>query len=121
PPGQRLGGDLALGQARGRRADLWGRDDDACRGSPQLGRLLEIAGSAKVPVALAVIPALLAQSLVDCVASAPEVTILQHGYAHRNHAPPGERNWELGTHRPVEEVVAELRNGRSDLPGRFGE
>jgi hypothetical protein len=45
---------------------------------------------------------------------------LQHGYAHRNHAPAGERNWELGDHRPVEAVVAELETGRTELGRRFG-
>jgi hypothetical protein len=48
------------------------------------------------------------------------VTTLQHGYAHRNHAPPGERNWELGSHRPVDDVVAELKSGQSELARRFG-
>ena len=48
------------------------------------------------------------------------MTVLQHGYAHRNHAPAGERNWELGDHRPVEAVVAELETGRTELGRRFG-
>jgi len=99
---------------------LWCRDDDACRDSPALRRLLEISAKTNVPVALAVIPALTEQSLVDCVQAAPAATILQHGYAHRNHAPPGERNWELGAHRPVDDVVAELETGRSELARRFG-
>lgn len=69
---------------------------------------------------MATIPALLEESLVDRLRQAPAVTILQHGYAHRNHARPGERNWELGDHRPVETVVGELENGRAELARRFG-
>jgi hypothetical protein len=68
---------------------LWCRDDDACRDSPALRRLLEIAATANIPVALAVIPALIEDSLVDCVENASAATVLQHGYAHRNHAPAG--------------------------------
>jgi peptidoglycan/xylan/chitin deacetylase (PgdA/CDA1 family) len=116
---QALDDELDLWRASGRRADLWWRDDDACRDSPALARLLEVAATTKVPVALAVIPAFVEKSLVDRLQSAPEATILQHGYAHRNHAAPGERNWELGAHRPIEEVIAELRKGRSELDQRF--
>jgi hypothetical protein len=115
-----LDDELDLGQGNGKRADLWWRDDDACRDSPALQRLLGLATTANVPVALAAIPALTEQSLVDCVQEAPAATILQHGYAHRNHAPEGERNWELGHHRPADEVVAELRKGRSELARQFG-
>jgi hypothetical protein len=117
---QALDGELDLWRASGRRAELWWRDDDACRDTPALHRLLEIATATNVPVALAAIPALLDQSLVDCVRQAPTVTVLQHGYAHRNHAPTGERNWELGHHRPIEAVVAELQSGRTELVRRFG-
>jgi hypothetical protein len=117
---QALDDELDLWRESGGRAELWCRDDDACRDSPALRRLLEVAANAEIPVALAVIPALIEQSLVDSVEKAPRVTILQHGYAHRNHAPPGERNWELGGHRPVDEVVAELKAGRNELARRFG-
>jgi peptidoglycan/xylan/chitin deacetylase (PgdA/CDA1 family) len=117
---QRLDDELDAWDAAGRRADLWCRDDDACRDSAALQRLLEITGHASVPVALAVIPALTESSLIDRLERAPNATILQHGYAHRNHAPPGARNWELGAHRPVVEVIAELEKGRSDLARNFG-
>jgi len=117
---QRLEDELDAWRGAGRRADLWCRDDDACRDSSALGRLLEIANGAHVPVALAVIPALMEETLADRLAEAPLATIVQHGYAHKNHAPPGARNWELGAHRPVGEVIAELEEGRSVLAQRFG-
>jgi peptidoglycan/xylan/chitin deacetylase (PgdA/CDA1 family) len=99
---------------------LWCRDDDACPDSPALRRLLEFAAKTNMPVALAVIPALAEQSLVESLETAPAATILQHGYAHRNYAPPGERNWELGSHRPIDDIVAELEKGRIELARRFG-
>ena len=116
---QHLDDELDAWQAAGRRADLWCRDDDACRDSPALGRLLEIANGAHVPIALAVIPALMEESLAARLANAPLATIVQHGYAHKNHAPPGARNWELGAHRPLEQVIDELEEGRSALLQRF--
>jgi hypothetical protein len=117
---QRLDAEFDAWRSDGRRAELWCRDDDACRDSPAIDRLLEISGEAEVPVALAVIPALTEPSLVDRVAQARFATVVQHGYAHRNHAPPGARNWELGSHRPVAQSVAELATGRAGLERNFG-
>jgi hypothetical protein len=117
---QRLERELDAWRDAGRTADLWWRDDDACRDSPALTRLLAIAGTTRVPVALAAIPALIESSLVDAIANAETVTVVQHGYAHRNYAPPGARNWELGSHRPLAQTVAELARGRVGLEQRFG-
>jgi hypothetical protein len=116
----RLAAEIDLWRGAGRKADLWWRDDDACRDGPALQRLLDVAQDARVPVALAVVPAHLEDSLVAAVAKADMATALQHGYAHRNHAPPGARNWELGAHRPVEVVMGELEAGRGVLGRSFG-
>ena len=118
---QKLDDELDAWRADGRRVTLWCRDDDACRDSPALRRLLEIAHLAAVPVALAVIPAALERNLVDAVARSGIATVVQHGYAHRNHAPPGSRNWELGSHRPVSVTLAELEQGLGTLRSSFGE
>lgn len=105
----------------GQRATLWCRDDDACRDTPALQRLLGCARAAQVPVALAVIPAALEPSLVAAVRAADVATVVQHGYAHRNHAPAEGRPWELGAHRPVGAIVDELGQGRAILARAFGE
>jgi hypothetical protein len=118
---QKLDDELDRWRAAGRRATLWCRDDDACRASPALRRLLEIANTASVPVALAVIPAALQRDLVETVSRSAIATVVQHGYAHRNHAPPGVRNWELGSHRPVSVTIAELEQGLGTLRQSFGE
>jgi len=104
----------------GRRATLWWRDDDASRDSPALQRLFAIASAHEVPVALATIPASLAALLVEAVAAVPWVTVVQHGYAHSNHAPPGERSCELGAHRGTGTTVAELADGHGRLARAFG-
>jgi len=115
----RLDVELDAWRAEGRDADLWWRDDDASRDSPQLCRLVAIARETNTPVALAVIPALAEPSLADAVANAEVVTVVQHGYAHRNHAPAGARNWELGNHRPLHQSIAEIEEGRESLERRF--
>jgi len=117
----RLDRELAAWGAAGRRATLWLRDDDACRDSTELQRLLDIACSCDAPVALAVIPAGLEPSLVAAVARCDRASVLQHGYAHRNHAPAGARSCELGGHRSVAATLAELVVGFDGLEGAFGE
>ena len=46
--------------------------------------------------------------------------LLQHGYAHTNHAPPGDKKIELGPHRPAMFVLGELGTGRLALERLFG-
>jgi peptidoglycan/xylan/chitin deacetylase (PgdA/CDA1 family) len=104
-----------------RLATFWLRDDDACRDSPALQRLLAIAAANDVPVAVAAIPALAEASLGEAVARCPGVTLLQHGYAHRNHASPGERGAELGDARSVGDRLDELARGREYLARAFGD
>ena len=118
---RRLDEELDAWSACGRQAMLWWRDDDACRDSAALTRLIDIAQAAGVPVALAAIPAVLEPSLIAAVARASVATVVQHGYAHFNHAPPGARSWELGAHRPVALTLAELAVGFGDLQRSFGE
>jgi hypothetical protein len=48
------------------------------------------------------------------------VSVLQHGYAHQNHAPAGEKKSELGGHRPAEFMIADLAMGQEILRRRFG-
>jgi hypothetical protein len=116
----RLDDELARWADVGRVATLWWRDDDAVAMTRALAPLLELARAHEVPVALAVVPALLEGSLVATVAPAPQCSIVQHGYAHRNHAPAGAKPRELGVERPLEVVVAELGSGRDRLRTAFG-
>ncbi len=116
-----LDAELARWRSGGRCATFWCRDDDASRDSLSLQRLLEIAESARLPIALAAIPATLERSLVTALAQSSFATVIQHGYAHRNHAPPMERKMELGAHRATEETIRELGRGSDILKGSFGE
>ena len=103
----------------GQRATLWWRDDDAEEPTPALERLLQVAGDADAPLALAVIPAGATRALADLLDDS-EVAVLQHGYAHQNHAPPGAKKEELGRHRPFPHILGELATGHQRLDELFG-
>ncbi|MBB4305074.1 peptidoglycan/xylan/chitin deacetylase (PgdA/CDA1 family) [Rhodobium orientis] len=105
--------------AAGTRLSFWWRDDDAVAPSPALDRLLALRARYGVPLALAVIPEGAAAALAERLASEPAVAVLQHGWAHANHQPDGEKNAELGNARPADEVLAELARGRERLFGLF--
>ena len=116
--------ELELWRAGDRQAAIWWRDDDAVRPGPALDRLLELSSRHDVPLALAVIPAAaeapLAQRLAGRAGDEPAVTVLQHGYAHRNHEPEDRKKCELGPARPAATVLAELAAGRDQLKRVFG-
>ncbi len=104
----------------GRRVDMWWRDDDAIAATPALEALVAAAHRHAAPLALAVIPAGLADSLIAHRGD-PLLTVLQHGHAHRNHAAPGGRAVECGGDRPLAEVLAEFDEGRNRLAAAFGD
>ena len=118
-----LTGELDRWAEAGRTATFWWRDDDAEAPSPALDRLLALQNAGPkgtIPLSLAVIPAPSGPGLAARLARESDVTVLQHGWAHANHAPPGERTIELGPHRPADAVLSELIDGRERLSRLFG-
>lgn len=103
----------------GTPARLWWRDDDAAEAEMALDRLINLTEAYKVPCGLAVIPAKAGDSLRRFVSGCDYIWILQHGYAHVNHAPSGNGAWELGMHRPLDTILEELRKGRDKLRHLF--
>jgi hypothetical protein len=117
----RLEAELAAWRAAGRAATLWWRDDDAGDATPALSRLVALARAHALPLALATVPAWATPALAGAVQQAGDlVTVVQHGYAHRNYAPLGQKKFELGPERPAEIVVAEIAQGWQLLEERFG-
>ncbi len=112
--------ELARRQRAGRKAEFWLRDDDAVEPTPALDRLLALTGEFAVPVTLAVIPAMTDGKLVARLDEAPHAAVAIHGWAHRNHAPEGEKKQELGPHRPREAVLDELARGLTRVIGLHG-
>ena len=112
-----LEGELDRWGDEGRVAKLWWRDDDAIAATPQLDRLLRLAGA--VPLALAVIPALARPELAAALAGAPLVAVLQHGWQHANHAGDDKKS-EYPNGRSAAVVEVEIGAGRARLAALFG-
>ena len=113
--------DQALDAAAGRGETIrfWWRDDDAGKADPALVRLLELAERRSLPLALAVVPAWLEPDVQGQIAARAECTVLQHGYAHINHAKKGKKSIELGG-RAIDRIGAELKEGAAILEDAFG-
>lgn len=103
----------------GRRVTFWLRDDDAVAATAPLERLLGLAGQWNVPVVLAVIPWPAEPGLAVRVAGFPHARVAPHGFAHRNHAPAGQKKQELGNHRPRAAVLDEIADGFAMLVNAF--
>jgi hypothetical protein len=98
-------------------ATFWWRDDDAATWTDALARLLVLAG--ETPLALAVIPAEAEPALARGLASFPQASVLQHGWAHRNHAAGGRKKTEFGADRPLDQRRLELAQGHARIHDIF--
>ncbi len=116
-----LDAELTAWADAGTCAEFWWRDDDAADDEPALGRLLDLAG--EVPLAIAAIPASLSGDAAARIAAqaGPEGRVVQHGYAHANHARADEKKIELGGGNSLADCEAQLREGFAILTKRFGE
>jgi hypothetical protein len=110
-PWTALAQELDRWSTAGRAATLWWRDDDATHASGELDRLLGISERTEAPVALAVIPRDIHDSLTRRLERCGRAWALQHGWSHANHAPGVDRQEEFGPHRPREVMLAELSEG----------
>ena len=116
-----LDSELDRWREAGLVAEFWWRDDDAVSPSAELERLLELSARLELPLALAVIPAALKPGLAPRLRDESRVSVLQHGYAHRNNAAAGELKLEIGGERPPARLLQDLRRGRAILDDGFGE
>ena len=103
----------------GLKARFWWRDDDAAKATTQLARLLSLCQDFDARIALAVIPRDSEDSLVDLINQFQNVSVLQHGYSHHNHAPPGQLKLELGGTRLKADLMADVSAGFQTLEARF--
>lgn len=118
---QDLSDELDCWAEAGRRATLWWRDDDAAHATAALDRLLTLRQSVEIPLALAAIPALIDDHAAKAIMDDAGATVLQHGYAHHNHAIAGEGKAELAASRDPVVVMDELVVGRQRLETLFGD
>lgn len=113
--------ELSRWSASGRVATLWWRDDDAVAASPALDTLLDLSSASGVGVTLAVIPAGAQTALAERIATLPRVGVVQHGFAHINHEPVGEKASEFGEGRGEAVLRDELAAGLARLRELFRE
>lgn len=119
-PWRRVEEELDAWTAVGRVAEFWWRDDDAAAATPAFLRLLDMHRRTGVPLAVAAVPGLATPDLAAAVEDHDDVSFLQHGYLHVNHAAPGEKKAELGLGRELAQACRELRTGRDRMAGMFG-
>ena len=112
--------ELDAWQAAGLQACFWWRDDDAVEPTPKLERMLQLGSEHGAPLALAVIPGRLGNGLDDFLQAYESCSVLQHGYDHSSHAPPGVRKLELGGTRATADIEADLAQGFEVLQQGFG-
>ncbi|HEU4350885.1 MAG TPA: hypothetical protein VFR66_03335 [Burkholderiales bacterium] len=113
--------ELVRRRDAGRPVQFWWRDDDAAAVRPEAKRLLELASSSRVPVSLAVVPAVAEPALFRVLHD--DVTVLQHGTDHRNRAAPGDKKTEYPGAEPLHAALARVSAGfgrlRELAGGRF--
>ncbi|MEM8646284.1 MAG: polysaccharide deacetylase family protein [Pseudomonadota bacterium] len=88
---------------------FWLRDDDAVSDTGPLRQLANWAARQETQVLIALVPAHADDTLRKAMAALPQFVGAVHGWAHKNHAPQTEKKQELGAHRALEEVCAELK------------
>lgn len=99
---------------------VWWRDDDAGRFDKRLNWLLGLAAEADRAIGLAVVPAWLDATTAQILRTRPRVRILQHGWAHVDHAAPGQKSIELGGVADSTACSADMGRGVALLEASFG-
>ena len=119
-PWVRVRDELDVWARQKRVAEFWWRDDDAQDASSELRRMLALARRFDVTIGLSVIPMKLKPRLVGLLDGAREAEVLVHGFAHENHARPGQAKREFGGARTLDEILAEIARGKALLGEAFG-
>jgi hypothetical protein len=105
--------------------DCFFRDDDAGWRDDRLFELLDLFAELGLPLDLAVIPAALGADAARELRARIErsdgrLGAHQHGFAHRNHEPEGERKCEFGPARPRADQLRDIAAGHARLAQLLG-
>ena len=101
------------------------RDDDAGWDDDRLFELIGLFAGLGLPLDLAVIPAALGSGAARELRARIELAggrlgVHQHGFAHLNHEPEGERRCEFGPERPRGEQLRDIAAGQARLARLLG-
>jgi hypothetical protein len=110
--------------ARDEPVTFFFRDDDAGWDDDALELLLDVFAADRTPLDVAAIPTALTSRTVElltsrCLTGRNDVTVHQHGLAHRNHEAEG-RKCEFGLSRSPEQQADDIARGRELLRESFG-
>jgi hypothetical protein len=108
-----LEAELIKWRTLGFRPRLWWRDDDARRPTPALDRLLVLAQTA--PLTLAIVPAGNVYALGKRLAGRSCVTIAQHGVDHVNRRPPGAPRGENPVGASAAQIATRIAAARERM------
>ncbi|MEO0938283.1 MAG: polysaccharide deacetylase family protein [Pseudomonadota bacterium] len=95
---------------------LWWRDDDAVAATPELDGLLRLSDEVRVPVCLAVIPALAKASLPQALG--PDTRVMVHGWRHADTSQEGQKRSEFVSPRPA--ALRETAEALARMQSLFG-
>lgn len=115
-----LSRELSHWRSQGISPRIFLRDDDAVDDTPALQHLLSLCEQYDTPLLLATVPEPATNALAEALEKRPLITPAVHGYQHVDHSAFGEKACELGTQRPVDQVLDELAAGREKLVRMFG-
>lgn len=111
--------ELRLWSANGRRPQLWWRDDDAVAITPGLIRLVDIAERWDIPLALAVVPGGVDDTLQGFLDKRPLLSVIQHGTDHQN-ARPQTQPSQFAADAPAEAITRAIADGARRLSAFAG-
>jgi hypothetical protein len=106
--------ELDAWRAAGLSARFWWRDDDAVSDTPQLRRLLDIAGELGIQPAVAVVPEKADEALVALL-STVDCCVWQHGWGHYSYTAG-----EFGEGRALDVMMHDALVGQRALDRLFG-
>ena len=112
---------IAYFQQNRQDLDFFWRDDDAVAVTLQLKRLYKLAEKYNATILLAVIPSHIQHDLQPYLQEHKRLVPCVHGFSHTNHAPPGEKKAEFGSHRALPILRSEANEALNLFNGKLGD
>lgn len=112
--------ELEIWADTGLTLPLWWRDDDAVEATPELERLTALSEKTGLPVHLAIIPSEAKPDLAAFIRQHETLIPVVHGWAHMNHAPAAEKKAEFRLHRPLAEILDDIKRSVGALSYLLG-